>query len=103
MATTIPELQSRAKLQLRFPGLSAELINNVVDFLVTTRLISEREGKLSTGVANLRIGKESAHVLRHHTNWRLRAIESLPAEGDLDLHYSASVSISAKDAAILKE
>jgi hypothetical protein len=42
-------------------------------------------------------------VARHHTNWRLWAIESFNRERKGDLPYSSVVNISAKAAVRLRE
>jgi hypothetical protein len=48
------------------------------------------------------LGNDSKNILKHHTNWRLQAAESLDREELKDLHYSGVVSLSAADATKVK-
>ena len=42
-------------------------------------------------------------MIKHHTNWRTRAVESLERETDRDLHYSGVYSIARADAYRIKD
>ena len=43
-----------------------------------------------------------AYILKHHTNWRVKALESLENETLEDLHYSGVVSLSESDVIRIK-
>ncbi|MGE3263075.1 MAG: TIGR02147 family protein [Bacteriovoracia bacterium] len=102
IAVTIPELQSRERLSsvLRVPK---KRMREVLDFLEKTGLIKEEAGKLSPGPTQIRLGNESENIIKHHTNWRLRALDSLDKEDIRELHYSAVVSLSKTDVIKVKD
>lgn len=103
IALTIPGLRSPAALAQFFNAPEAK-IREVIDFLLRTGLAELNEqGELTTGTKSIRLGNDSPNILRHHTNWRLYAIESLEREASSDLHYSAVVSLSYRDALQVKD
>lgn len=102
MALTIPELRTREALSHYF-HLSVERVDKVLEFLVSCGLASQNKNKFETGVQVIRLGKESPHILQHHSHWRHQSIESLVRETERDLHYSAAVTLSKEDVLKLKE
>lgn len=75
----------------------------IIEFLKSRDLVLENDGLLSMGGQSTHVGADSPHLLKHHSNWRLRAIgasESLTAQ---ELMYTTNVSLSKKDFEILRE
>lgn len=101
MAVTIPALQKRADLaeHLRVPVWR---VSEVLEFLMSAGLVAQEGEKFRTSALQLRLGNQSHNIVKHHTNWRSQAIESLEREQETDLHYSAVVSLSATDVTRLK-
>jgi hypothetical protein len=66
-------------------------------------LEKNENGEYSTGHSKIRLGNDSHNILKHHTNWRNQAIDSLDRETPFDLHYSAVLSISAADKVRIKD
>lgn len=93
IALTMPGLQVREKLAA-FLNISPNRVNDILEFLLQVGLAQELEGIYKTGSAEIRLGKNSSNIIRHHSNWRQQAIESLERESLEDLHYSAVVSLS---------
>ena len=49
------------------------------------------------------IGKGSPHLLKHHANWRIKAIQYSEELSENELMYTANVSISKNDFDELRE
>lgn len=101
VAVTMPALQTRERLAKALK-VSKKRIAEVVNFLIEIGLVVEVDGLLKKG-PDLRLGKDSENIIKHHSNWRLRAIDSLEQEDSRDLHYSAIVSLSRNDATKIKD
>lgn len=100
---SIPGLQEK-KLLAEFFQLPQMKVAAVVDFLLHSGLVVERAGGgYDFGPSKIRLGNDSPQIVRHHSNWRVRAMESLEREGLSDMHYSGVVSISRADAVRIKE
>lgn len=100
--TTIPEFQTKSAIAERL-GLGAETLNEALSFLSEVGLVRQEQNKLVPGLTRLFLGSNSPLVAKHHTNWRMRAIQSFDEEIENDLHYSVVVSIAEKDIATIKE
>jgi len=102
IATTIPELQSREALA-HFFAIPRKKLNEVIDFLEQAGLVVIREGRINPGKSEIFVGSDSELIIKHHTNWRLQAIDSLERESEKDLHYSAIASVSREDVLRIKK
>jgi len=103
IATTISELNSPNKIASFF-NLNIQIVNKVLSFLINRRLISKGpDGSFDSGDVTVRLGNNSPNIIKHHTNWRLFAIDALEKETINDLHYSGIVSLSEKDAFKIKD
>lgn len=96
MAVTIKHLQNKERLQ-KFFQLPQKQMNTVIDFLLKTGLIQQVGSELHAGISVIHLGNDSQSIYKHHTNWRLQAIESLEREDIYDVHYSAVVTLSKAD------
>jgi uncharacterized protein (TIGR02147 family) len=101
MALTIPQLRSPRALAKAL-GLSLKRVSEVAEFLCSAGLAQKKGELLETGTNQIRLGKESHNILKHHTNWRHQAIDSLDRETLADLHYSGVVTLSREDVLKLK-
>jgi uncharacterized protein (TIGR02147 family) len=103
MALTVPELQN-AKALSEYFRIPIKKVTSVLDFLNKAGLARHTEtGSFQTGKLLIRLGNDSPNILRHHSNWRQQAMDSLDREEIGDLHYSAVVSLSKKDAIRIKD
>lgn len=102
VALTIPELRTTTALS-DFFNISKKRVGTVLDFLTTNGLASRKGAEYQVGQVQVRLGNSSPEIIKHHTNWRQQAIESLERETLSDLHYSGVVSISKKDAIKIKD
>lgn len=72
-------------------------------FLSDTGLCEENDGQFKMTTQSTHVGSGSPHLLKHHTNWRLRAVqagENLKAD---EMMYTVNVSLSLDDFARLRE
>lgn len=84
-------------------NLPPAIARKAVDFLLSCGLLAEKKGELTTGRSRLYLDGASPLITRHHANWRLHALQSLPRAGAEDLHYSSVVTISRADAEAIRE
>jgi uncharacterized protein (TIGR02147 family) len=102
LATSIPQMQTVDAIAA-FYQIPREKVRGIIDFLLATGLCVEEDGRIAMGPKTTHLEKTSPLVLRHHTNWRLKAIsryENLSAE---DLVYSCPVSLRAEDQVLVRE
>ncbi len=81
------------------PGKAREIL----DFLIGLEMIVEKNGTFSSGPVATHLEKKSPHLIKHHTNWRLKAIQYAEQLSDQELMYSANISVSRKDFEIIRE
>lgn len=102
IALTIPSLRSINSLSEAF-RISKKRIGSILEFLCLTGLATEKNSVFSITKKRVRLGNSSPNIIRHHSNWRQQAIESLEREDLYDLHYSGVISLSEKDVRVLKD
>lgn len=101
IALTVPALQTKDALSAHF-RLSLKKIAKILEFLTLSGLARQEGERYIADSSLLRIGNDTPHILKHHTNWRVKAVEALDREDLNDLHYSAVVSLSRSDVRALK-
>jgi DNA-binding IclR family transcriptional regulator len=96
VALTVPKLRTRDALATHF-ALPHEQVQATLHFLEEIGL-AERKGESYFPTSSLlHLGNDSPHIVRHHTNWRLRALDAVGHEKPGDLHFSGIWSLSAAD------
>ncbi len=101
IAVTIPTLRSVERLSNAF-DIPVEKLLDTLERLEVIGLIQKKGAEYIPGLNQVRIGKDSFHTLKHHTNWRLQALQSLDREQGEELHYSAVVSLAEADVIKIK-
>lgn len=102
IAVTISKLNS-AEALAEFYQLSKLKTLKVLKFLIRAGLIQETApNQYTIGNARIHLGQDSSLISKHHTNWRLQAMNSLEQESERDLHYTSVVSLSHDDVVQLK-
>lgn len=101
ISVTIPELRTVDDLT-KFHGLSKEKVIQIMDRLEKIGLVFKDGVNYLPGPSQMRLEKNSNHIIQHHNNWRIRALQSLETETIEELHYSGVVSLSKKDIARIK-
>lgn len=84
-------------------GLTRKRTKEVIDFLLRTGLCIEKNGKLAIGAKSTHLESSSPWVRVHHINWRQKAIEKINIHSESQLHYTAPMTLSAKDALQIRE
>lgn len=97
----LPEIRSATKIAQTL-GLDLRLVQGVLDFLLKAGLILDVGGQFRVGPTQIHLGRESSLIRQHHTNWRIRAIDSLMKRNQADIHYSTVSSLSKQDAEKLR-
>jgi len=94
--TSIPGFQTPEAIADYF-GLSRALVNEVIQFLLSSGLCVEKKGKLAPGPQYTHLDARSAFSHRHHSNWRIKAMQRHPNLSPLELAFSAPMSLSKRD------
>jgi uncharacterized protein (TIGR02147 family) len=104
MCLFLPGIRSRTTIA-EYLGLSPKTVARVLEFLLSVGLAKENEerGEIAAGPARIHISQASPFISRHHTNWRMKAIDSLDAPKESDLHYSLIMSIDENAAEKVRE
>src|SRR5262249_18740940 len=102
MSLMIPGLDSRAAIG-SYLGVAEPAVNAALEFLRGVGLAKFADDRWQAGPARLHLPAQSPLVAKHHTNWRMRAIASLDAPGETDLHYSSIMSLSREAAEKIRE
>jgi uncharacterized protein (TIGR02147 family) len=97
VAVSLPNLKTREALAQHF-HLPMKTIQSILKFLTETGVVVENNGVYSVGATSLHLDRDSHLIHRHHTNWRLRALNAIDQNKDTDFHYSAVYSLSRNDA-----
>jgi uncharacterized protein (TIGR02147 family) len=77
--------------------LSRSRANEILKFLCDIGLCKENEGYFHVTDHHTHVPKGSPHLLKHHANWRIKAIQYSEELSDEELMYTANISISKKD------
>lgn len=100
--TSIPQFSSAEKIAQSL-GLSIEKTKMILNFLIEAAIVQEVADGFKVGVTRTHLSGESPLVLRHHQNWRSRAMASIDENSNEDLHYSLVFSISSENKPKVKE
>jgi len=93
---TLDEIAERFELTR---ARAAELLK----FLAEAGLCKVSDGHYSMGVQSTHLEQGSPHLLKHHANWRVRAIHQSERLREDELMYTAPVSLSREDFGKLRE
>jgi uncharacterized protein (TIGR02147 family) len=99
---TIKEFQTLNAISKKL-NINKENILTIIDFLIKTGLVVKTGSLYTSGNARIHLSKDSPQIQRHHTNWRLKAIQSLDINNPKNLHFSNVVSMSEKDVVRVRE
>ena len=94
ICSALSEVSSTADIAKKLKVDIARL-SEAMSWLEDRKLVSSQGGGWAIGERRLHLTPGSLSLSRHHTNWRLRAIESLTRQGDSsDFHYSGVFALS---------
>ncbi len=92
-------LDQTAKL-FQLPRIKAE---EILDFLVRTGICERRGSKHIPGTTFVYIGNDSPLVVKHHTNWRMKAIQKMDSREEKELFFTSPMSMSLEDFTKIRE
>lgn len=75
----------------------------VLQFLTSAGIVNEKAGKYVLGVQSTFLEQGSPHLLKHHSSWRVKAIQKSENLSDSEMMVSGQYSISKKDFSMLRE
>ena len=101
VTTGIPGMNTRKALSERL-NINSSKLGDVLDFLVGVGMLKQEGDRYEPTHHMVNLDSNSPLIAKHHTNWRVRAIQALDSEGPRDLHYSSVVSLSFDDALALR-
>lgn len=95
--TSVPSLQDAEALS-RHIGLPKKKTKEVLDYLTRIGVCKLVDGRYEPGISSTHLEAGSPLISRHHSNWRIRAMEKHPHLGGDEMAYSGPMSLSARDA-----
>lgn len=102
IACTIPELKTCKDIS-GYLGISSQQCLKVLDYLVNIQLLKKSDDHYSVTNSWARLDNSSPYIVKHHSNWRQKSIQSLDNQNDEDLHYSGVYSMSHETAHKIKD
>lgn len=100
--TSMSDKSTLESISTRF-AISKSRAAEILHFLVSSGLVSESEGVFTMGTQSTYIAKDSPHILKHHSNWRIKALQKMESLKTDELMYSGQFSISIDDFRTLRE
>ena len=102
MALSLPSLKTKEAIG-KYLGISLKRVSEIIEFLLGVGLIEQIGDKYHTGKVSIHLESGSPLIYKHHTNWRLRAIDAVDSFDSNDLHYSSVVTIAKSDVPKMRE
>lgn len=102
MGTTIKALRTKSALAERFQ-ISERRVSEVLDFLIKIGLVVVEDGQYVPGESRIFLGSDSHLISKHHSNWRLKAMQSLEEVRDDSLHLSTVITLSGSELKMVRE
>lgn len=102
VATAIDDGQTLEQISERF-GLTRTKAEEILNFLTRTGVCDLTQNKFKMGTSRIFIGNESPLVVKHHTNWRMKAIQKMDNRQEKELFFTSPMSISEKDLIKIRE
>jgi uncharacterized protein (TIGR02147 family) len=98
---TIPKYRTPEAMS-RYLDLPVQRIIEVLEFLASVGLAEQGQEGWKIGSTRIHLSNDSPMISKHHTNWRMKAIQALEKDRDDALHYSSCISISRENAFQIK-
>lgn len=102
LSTSIKKFQTLDAIAL-FLDLPRERVSAVLDFLVEHQLCTNENGKYQMGPTYTHLESKSPLALRHHANWRLKALERHSRLSARELAYTCPATVSTEDQEQIRE
>lgn len=99
---TVEGLRTRDSIAKHL-NLSLEDVDRRLDFLEKSLMIQKINGQFVPTKKWIRLDRKSPHIVKHHTHWRLQAIQNLDTQREHDVHFSGVYSMDKKTAMAIQE
>lgn len=96
LSTAIHNKQTLIQVAERF-RISPTKAEKLMQFLTEVGLCYEKNGYFLMGETHVHVDNDSPFVLKHHTNWRIKALQDMSTRSERDLFFTGPMSISKKD------
>ncbi len=93
---TLDQIASRLKIP-------REKTSEILTFLVQTGICDSKDGFYKMGKQSIYVPNDSPFVVKHHSNWRMKAIQKMDSREDAELFFSSPMSISKADIPVIRE
>lgn len=100
--STSPNGKTLFEIAERF-ALERTKVQEIMNFLVETGLCRFENDQFTMGAQSTHLDQGSPHLLRHHTQWRLKTIQLSESIKSEELMYTVVVSLSKNDFSKLRE
>jgi len=98
----VPEFQTKEAIA-RYLKLPLQLVSGSLDFLVSLGLAELEGERYKTGSTRIHLSKNSPMISKHHSNWRIKAIQAMERGSGEDFHFSGPICISESDAVNMRK
>lgn len=102
VATTVPNLRKLGALR-EYLNVGHEALLKIVQFLENHNLITRLGDEYIPTQNWIRLDRQSPHITKLHSNWRLKAVQSIESQKEDDLHFSGVYSLDATTAMAIRE
>lgn len=97
------EAYQKSELIAKKLKLNQDFAQKILNFLEEKSLIVKTGARYTVGKTRLHLQSSSPLIKSHHQNFRHKAITSLDEENQFNLHYSSVMTLSKKDALLIRE
>lgn len=102
VSTDIEGGQTLEQIAERF-HLTRAKAQEILEFLVKTGICVLEGARYKMGTNRIYVPNDSPLVVKHHTNWRIRAMQKMDTREDAELFFTSPMSISKADFARVRE
>jgi len=93
LAATIPNMSSARAIAHHF-HIPEDQIAGALRFMFDKGLLVKTNGRIDFGTNVIHVGHDSPYVSKHHSNWRIKAMQEMNQKRAGDLFYSAPMALS---------
>ncbi|MDG0817192.1 TIGR02147 family protein [Bdellovibrio svalbardensis] len=83
--------------------ISRQRAQEILQFLLSNGLCIQKNGLYMMGTQSTHVEKGSPFLIKHHSNWRIAAIQKSENIADNEMMFTANISLSQKDFAKIRE
>jgi len=93
MCTLVPSLRNSVEIK-NYLNVTLEQVKDALEILFRVGLVEKQNSNYVSTKKRIHLSEKGMSLKKHHTNWRLQAIQSLERNLENALHYTSIMSIS---------